>query len=324
VTWLRGCAVETLSVSAQLRVMTEKSTVLVTGGAGFIGSSLVDALIEGGLKVRVVDNFSTGLQTQINSHADLRVADIRELDSLKTAFEGVDCVFHTAALPRVPLSIERPLETHLVNVVGTLNVLVAARDAGVRRVVYSGSSSVYGNQPLLPLREDMAPNPLNPYALQKLTAEQYTRLFHQLFAMQTITLRYFNVYGPRMATEGAYVTVISVFRRARAEAKPLTIYGDGEQTRDFTHVRDVVRANLLAMDAPRADGRAVNIGRGRNVSVNRIAELIGGEKIHLPPRPGDARHTLADWTQARDLLGWQPEVDIENALPELLQRGDAF
>jgi nucleoside-diphosphate-sugar epimerase len=297
----------------------DKRTVLVTGGAGFIGSSLVDALIDRGLNARVIDNFSTGRKTQINSRADLRLADIREPESIRAAFEDVDCVFHTAALPRVPLSIERPVETHLVNVVGTLNVLVAARDAGVRRVVYSGSSSVYGNQSVLPLREDMAPNPLNPYALQKLTGEQYTRLFHQLFGMQTITLRYFNVYGPRMAMEGAYVTVISVFRRARAEAKPLTIHGDGEQTRDFTHVRDVVRANILAMDAAPADGRAVNIGRGRNVTVNRIAELIGGENIHLPPRPGDARHTLADWSQARDVLGWQPEVDIENALPELLQ-----
>jgi nucleoside-diphosphate-sugar epimerase len=299
----------------------ETQTVLVTGGAGFIGSSLVDALVDRGLKVRVIDNFSTGRKEQINSRAELNVGDIRELESIRAAFDGVDCVFHTAALPRVPLSIERPVETHLVNVVGTLNVLVAARDAGVRRVVYSGSSSVYGNQPLLPLREDMVPNPLNPYALQKLTGEQYSRLFHQLFGMQTVTLRYFNVYGPRMATEGAYVTVISVFRRAREANQPLTIHGDGEQTRDFTHVHDVVQANLRAMNAPVADGRAINIGRGRNVSVSHIADIIGGPKVYLPPRPGDARHTLADWSQARDLLGWRPEVDIEQALPELLRVG---
>src|SRR5207245_1662173 len=225
--------------------LSETQTFLVTGGAGFIGSSLVDALLDRGLKVRVIDNFATGRKSQINPAAELTIGDIREIESIRAAFVGVDCVFHTAALPRVPLSIERPVETHLVNVVGTLNVLVAARDAGVRRVVYSGSSSVYGNQPLLPLREDMAPSPLNPYALQKLTGEQYTRLFHQLFGLQTITLRYFNVYGPRMATEGAYVTVISVFRRARAANEPLTIHGDGDQTRDFTHVHDVVRANLL-------------------------------------------------------------------------------
>ena len=159
----------------------------------------------------------------------------------------------------------------MVNVIGTLNVLIAARDARVRRVVYSGSSSAYGEQPRLPLREDMTPNPLNPYALQKLTGEYYTRLFHRLFSMQTLTLRYFNVFGPRMAHEGAYVTVISVFLRARREGKPLTIQGDGEQTRDFTHVYDVVRANLLAMDCATADGRAINIGHGRNISINRVA-----------------------------------------------------
>src|SRR6516164_8447220 len=184
--------------------------ILVTGGTGFIGSTLVDALLERGAKVRVIDNFATSRESRLNRDAELIPADIRNIDSIKGAFEGVDCVFHTAALPRVPLSIERPVETHLVNVVGTLNVLVASRDAGVRRVVYSGSSSVYGNQPVLPLSEEMAPNPLNPYALQKLTGEQYARLFYQLFGLQTITLRYFNVYGPRMATEGAYVTVISV------------------------------------------------------------------------------------------------------------------
>jgi nucleoside-diphosphate-sugar epimerase len=296
-----------------------RKSVLVTGGAGFIGSNLVDALLERGLNVRVVDNFTTGLRAQINPRAELIAADICNAESIRAAFNGIDCVFHTAALPRVPLSIEKPVETHLVNVVGTLNVLIAARDAGVRRLVYSGSSSAYGNQPLLPLREDMVPNPLNPYALQKLTGEQYTRLFHQLFGMQTITLRYFNVYGPRMAAEGAYVTVISVFRRSMVEGIPLTIYGDGEQTRDFTHVRDVVQANLLAMNATMADGCTINIGRGRNVSVNRIADIIGGRKVYLPPRPGDARHTLADWSRARDLLGWRPEVDIEDALPELIR-----
>ena len=165
------------------------------------------------------------------------------------AFEGVDCVFHVAALPRIPLSIAKPVETHMTNVVGTLNVLIAARDAKVRRVIYSGSSSVYGDQTAMPLVETMAPNPLNPYALQKYVGEQYARMFHRLFAMETLTLRYFNVYGPRMAPEGAYVMVISAFLAARRTRRPLEIHGDGEQTRDFTHVSDVVAANILAMDA---------------------------------------------------------------------------
>jgi nucleoside-diphosphate-sugar epimerase len=299
-------------------MVNKGKSILVTGGAGFIGSQLVDRLLEQGIRVRVIDNLSTGRARHLNPRAEFFTADICDGESIRPAFTGINCVFHVAALPRVPLSLEKPVETHLVNVVGTLNVLVAARDAGVRRVVYSGSSSVYGNQPLLPLHEDMAPNPLNPYALQKLTGEQYTRLFHLLFGLETLTLRYFNVYGPRMANEGAYVTVISIFRRAKAEGKPLPIYGDGEQTRDFTHVDDVVRANMLAMDAPIADGRALNIGRGRNVSVNRIAAIIGGDTVHLPLRPAEARHTLADWHQAREILGWQPMIDIEDALPAMI------
>jgi nucleoside-diphosphate-sugar epimerase len=296
---------------------TPSRTVVVTGGAGFIGSHLVDALIAKGLHVRVVDNFTTGRRDYLNPAAELLTADIRDAKSLPPVLAGADCVFHTAALPRVMLSIEHPVETHMTNVVGTLNVLVAARDSGVRRVIYSGSSSVYGDQPTLPLTESMAPNPLNPYALQKLTGEQYTRIFHRLFGLETLTLRYFNVYGPRMASEGAYVTVISVFLRQKHAGEPLTIHGNGEQTRDFTHVNDVVRANILAMDAAVADGRAINIGRGRNLSINRIAQLIGGPTVQLPPRPGDARHTLADLSQAREILGWQPEVVTEDAIREL-------
>jgi nucleoside-diphosphate-sugar epimerase len=292
---------------------------LVTGGAGFIGSTLTNALIDRGLRVRIIDNFVTGARPQVDRRAELHEADIRDLESIRPAFSGVDCVFHVAALPRVPLSIEKPVETHMVNVIGTLNVLIAARDAGVRRVVYSGSSSAYGNQPHLPLREDMTPNPLNPYALQKLTGEYYTRLFNRLFGLQTLTLRYFNVFGPRMAHEGAYVTVISVFLRARREGKPLTIQGDGEQTRDFTHVRDVVRANLLAMDCATADGRAINVGNGSSFSINRVAELIGGPTVHLPPRPGDARHTLSDNSEALRTLGWKPEVKFEDGLAELMR-----
>jgi UDP-glucose 4-epimerase len=177
---------------------------------------------------------------------------------------------------------------------------------------------VYGNQAKLPFREDMPPNPLNPYALQKFTAEQYTRLFSRLFGLETLTLRYFNVFGPRMSSEGAYVTVISVFLREKQAGRPLPIHGDGKQTRDFTHIRDVVAANLLAMDAPVADGRAINIGRGRSLSVNRVAEIIGGPVIHGPPRPGDARDTLADIREAREVLGWEPRVDTERAIREMM------
>jgi UDP-N-acetylglucosamine/UDP-N-acetyl-alpha-D-glucosaminouronate 4-epimerase len=294
-------------------------TVVVTGGAGFIGSHLVEALIATGARVRVVDNFATGRREYLDRAADLWTADICDAKSLAPVFAGADCVFHTAALPRVMLSVEHPVQTHMVNVVGTLNVLVAARDSGVRRVVYSGSSSVYGDQPVLPLTESMAPNPLNPYALQKLSGEQYTRIFHRLYGLESLTLRYFNVYGPRMATEGAYVTVISVFIRQKRAGEPLTIHGDGTQTRDFTHVNDIVRASLLAMDTEVADGRAINIGRGRNLSVNRIAELIGGPTVHVAPRPGDARDTLADLSQAREILGWEPEMPTEDAVRSLVK-----
>jgi nucleoside-diphosphate-sugar epimerase len=305
--------------------------VLVTGGGGFIGSHLTDALLERGLAVRVLDNFLTGNRKNLNPRAELVEADIREPAAIEPAFAGVDCVFHTAALPRVGLSIERPVETHLVNVVGTLNVLMAARAAGVRRVVYSGSSSVYGEQggeqseeqpgeqPRLALRETMTPNPLSPYALQKLMAEEYVRMFHRLYGLGALSLRYFSVYGPRMDLEGAYATVIGAFLRARREGRPLQIRGDGEQRRDFTHVRDVVRANLAAMDCALQDGSAINVGRGDALSVNRIAELIGGPRVNVAPRPGEPRDTLADLARCRAILGWSPEVAAEDGVRDLIR-----
>lgn len=294
--------------------------VLVTGGAGFIGSHLVDALVTAGLRVRVIDNFATSTRAYLNRAAELIEADIRDASSIARAFDGVDTVFHVAALPRIPLSIAKPVETHMVNVVGTLNVLIAARDHSVRRVVYSGSSSVYGAQSKLPLVETMTPNPLNPYALQKYVGEQYARMFHHLFAMQTITLRYFGVYGPRMPTEGSYVLAIAAFLKARREGRTLEIFGDGEQTRDFTYVSDVVGANMLAMDCEAADGRALNIGRGQNVSINRIAAMIGVPVVRKPARPGDMRDTLADRTQAERVLGWTPRVSIDQGIAQLLKR----
>ena len=305
--------------------------VLVTGGGGFIGSHLTDALLERGLAVRVLDNFLTGNRKNLNPRAELVEADIREPAAIEPAFASVDCVFHTAALPRVGLSIEQPVETHLVNVVGTLNVLMAARAAGVRRVVYSGSSSVYGEQageqseeqpgeqPRLALRETMTPNPLSPYALQKLMAEEYVRMFHRLYGLGALSLRYFSVYGPRMDLEGAYATVIGAFLRARREGRPLQIRGDGEQRRDFTHVRDVVRANLAAMDCALEDGSAINVGRGDALSVNRIAELIGGPRVNVAPRPGEPRDTLADLARCRAILGWSPEVATEDGVRDLIR-----
>jgi nucleoside-diphosphate-sugar epimerase len=294
--------------------------VLVTGGAGFIGSHLVDALVDAGLRVRVIDNFATSTRAYLNRAADLIEGDIRDASSIADAFEGVDTVFHVAALPRIPLSIAKPVETHMTNVVGTLNVLIAARDHKVRRVVYSGSSSVYGDQPTMPLVETMTANPLNPYALQKYVAEQYTRMFHRLFAMQTLTLRYFGVYGPRMPQEGSYVLAIAAFLKARREGRPLEIHGDGEQTRDFTHVTDVVAANILAMDSAIADGRALNIGRGENVSVNRVAAMIGGPTVHRDGRKGDMRDTQADRTEADRVLRWRPRVSIEEGIADLLKQ----
>jgi UDP-glucose 4-epimerase len=302
--------------------MSATRTVLVTGGAGFIGSNLVDELLVRGLKVRVIDIFATGNRKNLDPRAELYEADIRDGEAIRPAFEGIDCVFHVAALPRIPLSIAEPVKTHMTNVVGTLNALIAAREAKVRRVIYSGSSSVYGDQTQMPLVETMTPNPLNPYALQKYVGEQYTRMFHRLFAMETLTLRYFNVYGPRMASEGAYVTVISAFLAARKRGEPLEIHGDGEQTRDFTHVSDIVAANILAMDARIADGRAINIGAGRNVSINRVADLIGGPRVRGGGRQADMRNTLADTNEASRILGWRPQISIEEGVRQLMTAQD--
>ena len=296
--------------------------VAVVGGAGFIGSNLVDTLVERGHDVVVVDNLSTGYTRNLNPAARLEQVDIRtDSDRLTAALQGCEVVFHTAALARVPRAIEDPVGTHAVNVTGTLRVLKAAVDAGVRRVVYSSSSSVYGDQPTLPLTEDMPPTPLHPYAAQKLMGEIYARTVHRTYGLQTVCLRYFNVYGPRQVTEGAYRLVIGIFMDQRRQGEPLTIHGDGQQTRDFTWVGDVVRANVLAAASDSVGaGEPINIGAGDEVSINRIAALIGGPVVHTPPRGFDERYKRAGIARARELLGWQPQVGIDEGMRRLLEQ----
>jgi UDP-glucose 4-epimerase len=293
----------------------------VVGGAGFIGSNLVDALVERGDDVIVVDNLSTGYRRNLNPAAPLHDVDIAvDSEGLMSALDGREVVFLTAALARVPRSIEDPIGTHAVNVTGSLRVLKAAVDAGVRRVVYSSSSSVYGDQPTLPLTEDMPPAPLNPYACQKYMGEIYARNFSRIYGLETVCLRYFNVYGPRQVTEGAYRLVISIFMDQRARGEPMTIHGDGEQTRDFTWVGDVVRANILAGESERVGkGEPINIGAGAEVSIKRVAELIGGAVVHVPPRGFDERFKRAGIDRARQLLGWGPRVQIEDGIRHIME-----
>jgi UDP-glucose 4-epimerase len=293
----------------------------VVGGAGFIGSNLVDALIERGDDVLVVDNLSTGYRRNLNPAAALHDIDIaHDSERLTSALHGREIVFLTAAMPRVPRSIEDPVGTHAVNVTGALRVLKAAVDAGVRRVVYSSSSSVYGDQPTLPLTEDMPPNPLNPYACQKLMGEIYARNFAHIYGLQTVCLRYFNVYGPRQVTEGAYRLVIGIFIDQRRRGEPLTIHGDGQQTRDFTWVGDVVRANIMAGESDRVGhGEPINVGAGTEVSIARIAELIGGPAVYRPPRGFDERFKRASIVRAGELLGWAPTVQIDEGIRRVME-----
>lgn len=299
------------------------SLYLVTGGAGFIGSHLTEALLAQGHRVRVLDNLSTGKRENIPAEAEFFEADLCDLEAIRPAFEGVDGLFHVGALPRVPLSIAQPVETAKSNIMGTLNALVAARDAKVKRVVYSATSSAYGNQEQLPLTPDMRPNPLNPYALQKYVGELFCQQFSSLYGLETVCLRYFNVYGPRMANDGAYVTVIAIFMRQMKAHETLTIDGDGEQTRDFTHVKDVVSANIAAMQSPKVgNGEVLNVGNGERYSVNFIAKKISKDISHResPRGKGEARDTLADISLTKQLLSWNPQIAFEQGLIDLLRK----
>lgn len=294
------------------------SKYLVTGGAGFIGSHLADKLIDLGHEVAIVDNLMLGKKEFVNPKAKFYKADIRDLKKMKKIFKGFDAVFHLAADPRLPISIEDPATTHEINVTGTLNVLIAAKENKIKKVVYSSSCAAYGDQPL-PIREDFIPKPLSPYGLHKLIGEKYCALFSKIYGLETVCLRYFNVFGPRKLATGAYPMVIPIFLNQKKKGEKLTIVGDGTATRDYVHVKDVVRANILACGSGVKDGSVINIGSGRQVSVNEIAKLIGGETRNLPPRPGEARHIRANIIKAKEVLGWEPKVSLEQGLAELLK-----
>ena len=288
---------------------------LVTGGAGFIGSHIVDRLVDEGNEVIIVDNLTGG--TNINPKAELVNLDISERKSRLTLcekMEGVDTVFHCAALARVPPSIEDPQKYHKNNIDGTFNVLMSAKESKVRRVVYSASSSAYGDQEQSPQVESMPTAPISPYGLQKLVGEQYCFVFSKCYGLETVNLRYFNIYGERQVVGGAYSTVIGIFLKQTQDRAKLTITNDGEQRRDFTYVGDVVEANILASQSPKVgNGEVINIGRGNNYSVNEIAEIIGGETENIGER-FEPRQTLADRSLAEDLLGWVPKTDVKDWL----------
>ena len=291
--------------------------VIVTGGAGFIGSSIVDMLIDEGHEVHVVDNLYAGKKENVNEKAILHVADIRNMEELLPLFKNVSYVFHEAALPQVQYSIENPIETNEVNVVGTLNVLEASRISKVKRLIFASSCSVYGDQETLPINEDMPTFSLSPYAMHKYIGEGYCTLWSRIYGLETVCLRYFNVYGKRQSANGSYPLVIAKFLDLKKEGKPLMIVGNGENTRDYVNVLDVARANILAMKSEKVGkGEVINIGTGIQSSVNKIAELVGGEVEHVPPRI-EPKNIEADIKKAKELLNWEPVLILMEEVEKL-------
>jgi len=296
---------------------------LVTGGAGFIGSNLVRALLARGDEVRVLDNFSSGNRANLaglEHEVELVEGDLRSYERVHAAVRGVEVVYHQGALPSVPRSVQDPLTTTAVNVEGTLNVLLAARDEAVRRVVNASSSSVYGNAGELPRTETQLPDPISPYAVAKLAAERFCTSFSRVYSMEVVSLRYFNVFGPRQDPLSQYAAVVPRFIRAVAAGQAVTVFGDGEQSRDFTYVDNVVAANLLAADAPSVHGEIVNVATGSSVTVNELADTIGRlldvpvEKAYEPEREADVRASWADLASAHRLFGYETQVELEDGL----------
>lgn len=301
---------------------------LVTGGAGFIGSHLVEGLLAKGYEVRVLDNFATGHRDNIKHLSDkieLLEGDVCNLTTVRFALKKVDVVFHQAALPSVPRSVKNPLESNEVNIAGTLNVLLAARDEGIKRVVYASSSSVYGNTATLPKIETMTPDPLSPYAIGKLTSELYAKSFNNLYGLSTIGLRYFNVFGPRQDPTTQYAGVIAKFISCAIAGKPFPVNGDGEQTRDFTYVENVVNANILAGEANFDGAPIINIACGIRISLNQIIDMLNEltrqnlAAQYGPDRIGDVRHSHASLEQAQKIIGFQPKVDMLEGLRRTLE-----
>ncbi|RJR13295.1 NAD-dependent epimerase/dehydratase family protein [Candidatus Parcubacteria bacterium] len=295
--------------------------VVVTGGAGFIGSHLVDALVERGDDVQVIDNYAGGKhEERLNTKATYHEFDVLNTGEAQKVMSGAHTVFHLAALPRVQFSTDHPVESAEANVLGTISVLTAATRAGVKRVVYSASSSAYGEQPTMPLSEEMSSNPANLYGVQKYVGELFSKIWSTTYGLETVCLRYFNIYGSRIDPHGSYAMAVGAFLLAKKEGRPLTIFGDGTITRDYTHVRDVVQANLLAAESQSVGkGEVINVGAGRNVSIQYLAELInnGKEGIQYGPPRQEAHDSKADNTKAKELLGWKPTISIEEGIAEL-------